>query len=495
MSKSIRHASHRAEGIPRASAWLSSRYGALLLFAALLIYSGSDVWQNISWPPFYSFDETLEVDYVYQLTQGHLPTFFGGAEFNPLNLQYPYDVQWRYQHPPLFYLLEMPVFLAFDTVHHPIRGIWAMRGLVWVLGVVLIVASRWAAKQVLGREGLAVALVPVVVAANRCLPSVVFNYTLASLWVTLLIGMTAFLVRRVFSGDAITPGSMLWWLGIVALAPLTRLSTVPIMALCILVVLLAVCIQKRNRVRNALALCVIPSVLAVASSAWFYIRLYRLSGNFTGSQPQWSEAHLHRDIHKSLWDALLDLGFYKSALSQYQNSVVTYTNVGWACVVLLTIAPLIVGLLVLFGHATSSLLRAKRNGFTDLLIAAMLLCALCGTVLQQLMYYAQGGSGNAVYFSLISIVFAISICSGLAGFRNRLLTSVLASLWMMVKIAAFLYEVHLKWPFAENGTMVDSGMLAQAVTYGAVAVVIVGVMMVIALICLYGRSMPFSDRG
>lgn len=74
-----------------------------LLIASFLIYLGGQIWQCVSWPPFYSFDETLEIDYVYQLSQGHLPTFFGGAEFNPLDLQYPYDVQWRYQHPPLFY--------------------------------------------------------------------------------------------------------------------------------------------------------------------------------------------------------------------------------------------------------------------------------------------------------------------------------------------------------------------------------------------------------
>ena len=90
-----------------------------LLIASFLIYLGGQIWQCVSWPPFYSFDETLEIDYVYQLSQGHLPTFFGGAEFNPLDLQYPYDVQWRYQHPPLFYLVQVPAFLLTDTLHHP----------------------------------------------------------------------------------------------------------------------------------------------------------------------------------------------------------------------------------------------------------------------------------------------------------------------------------------------------------------------------------------
>lgn len=43
-----------------------------LLIASFLIYLGGQIWQCVSWPPFYSFDETLEIDYVYQLSQGHL---------------------------------------------------------------------------------------------------------------------------------------------------------------------------------------------------------------------------------------------------------------------------------------------------------------------------------------------------------------------------------------------------------------------------------------
>lgn len=153
-----------------------------LLIASFLIYLGGQIWQCVSWPPFYSFDETLEIDYVYQLSQGHLPTFFGGAEFNPLDLQYPYDVQWRYQHPPLFYLVQVPAFLLTDTLHHPIRGIWAMRFVETVLGILAIIASSWSARKVIGKPFAVTAMVPVIVASNRCFPSAVLNYTLASLW-------------------------------------------------------------------------------------------------------------------------------------------------------------------------------------------------------------------------------------------------------------------------------------------------------------------------
>lgn len=485
-----------------------SRAGVLLLIAALLIYSAGDLWQNIAWPPFFSFDETLEIDYVYQLTQGHLPTFFGGAEFNPLNLTYPYDVQWRYQHPPLFYALEVPVFLLFDTLRHPIRGIWAMRILVWVMGVLLIVASRWTAKWIIGHENMAVCLVPVIVAANRCLPSVVFNYTLASLWVTLLIGMSAKLVRTMSPPERQSqPGTLrtvvAWWL-IVILAPLTRLSTVPIMGLCLLIVFLAACWmghagrtglsgRTRNnsvRIRNILVLCLLPGLAAVLSSAWFYLRLHALSGNFTGSQPEWSRTHLQRDTHKSFIASLLDPHFYKSTMSQYQNSAVTNTGYGWAFVLLLTIIPMLIGFIALIVWVIRQW-REQRptddTGRPATLIALMLILAFGGTVFQQLLFYMQGGSDNAVYFSLISIVFAIVIAVGFTEpaylLPHWMMNSVIV-IWLALKLAALLLEAKLKWPFAVGGAMEHAGTVMQMGAWSALAVSVIGVLLAVITVCL-----------
>ncbi|WP_152600580.1 hypothetical protein [Bifidobacterium biavatii] len=463
------------------------RSGLLLLAAALLIYSGGDLWQNISWPAFYSFDETLEVDYVYQLTQGHLPTFFGGAEFNPLHLQYPYDVQWRYQHPPLFYLLEMPVFLLFDTLNHPIRGIWAMRALVWVMGVTLVCTSRWAARWMIGREGFAVSLVPVIVAANRCLPSVVFNYTLASLWVTLLIGMTAKLLRTLPFDVSTRRGTFAGWLVIVTLAPLTRLSTIPIMGLCLLIVFIAVLLGDEHKARGVLLLTIVPGVLAVLSSAWFYLRLHALSGNFTGSQPEWSSTHLQRDTHKSFVESLLNPGFYKSTMSQYQNSSVTGTPHGWAFVLALTIIPLMLGFLAMIRWIASAVRNRDRAGVTNTsLMVALLCCAFFGTVFQQLLFYKQGGSANAVYFSLISIVFAVTISLGLTQFErgNGVVAKLLAGCWLACKLATFLYETKLRWPFAAGGTMEQAGSMMRSAAWLAIAVTVVGVLLAAVTTCL-----------
>ncbi|MFT9231083.1 MAG: hypothetical protein ABF515_00390 [Bifidobacterium sp.] len=274
-----------------------------VLFAAILIYSGGELWQTLTWPPFFSFDETLEVDYVYQLTQGHLPTFFGGAQFNPLKLAYPYNVQWRYQHPPLFYLLETPFFKLGDTLNHPIRGIWLMRAFVYLLGITLILVSFWVARWAFGRSSKATYIVPLLVASNRCLPSVVFNYTLATLWVALLFGCTCKIIRTF--PRKLSSSTRFFWVAVVALAPLTRLSTIPIMMLCCgAVAILMIIRHSQATLRDWLHLVILPVVIAVLSSSWFYIRLHRMSGNFTGSQPAWSASHLGRTTDISLLKAI-----------------------------------------------------------------------------------------------------------------------------------------------------------------------------------------------
>lgn len=431
---------------------LAGRKAAMACFIAVCIYTGGDLWQNLIWPPFFSLDETLEIDYVYQLTRGKLPTFFGGAEFNPLHLHYAFDVQYRYQHPPLFYLSETPIFLLFDTIHHPIRGIWAMRALVYVFGVVSILVSYWAARWIIGRNNIATYLVPIIFASNRCLPSVVLNYTLASLWVTMLIGGTCYFIRKGFTDQRKTTYAI--WTLVVLLAPLTRLSTVPILLLCLVVLAITATFAKktpRSRAGTIGHVCVMPLLAAILSSSWFYIRLYRLSGHLTGSQPAWQLEHLHRSIDKNIHQTLLSPTFYIHSFSQYQNmQTVTDGRFGTAFVILLTFLPLLAGMIALVQRCFLRIREYRRQPaprdiakLHDLIIAILLFCALGGTTIQQLLFYRQGGSYNAVYFSLINIVFASIIATGLRWTGRAWKAS--ASLWLALRLAALLYEAKRNW--------------------------------------------------
>ena len=446
----LRVATHRAQQQTQTVATVLHKHqlDILIILAAILLYAGVDLWQNISWPVFFSGDETLEIDYVYRLSMGQLPEFFDGQRYNPLGLldDKLIAVQWRYHHPPLFYLLELPVFVLFDATHNPYSAIWAMRCVVFVLGVTLIIVSRWAAKWILGSNNTLVSLVPLFVAANRVLGSVVFNYTLATLWVTLLIGMSAKLIRSM--PGIISRSSVIAWAGIVMLAPLTRLSTVPIAGLCILMVAVAIIINRHAMLKRFLLLFALPLVLAIASGAWFFIRLYKISGSFTGSQPEWSAEHLNRDIHQSFLDVLLNPTFWLHSLSQYQNMhIVTDGEFGLWFLTMLVFIPSSLAVIALVRRSFATAYRQQPSTVrtADRLIVLLILGALAGTIVQQVLFVKQGGSDNAVYFSLINIVFAVLLTFGFIQFRGSLRVCLIA-VWLSIRLAAAMLEATLAWP-------------------------------------------------
>ena len=109
----------------------------------------------------------------------------------------------------------------------------------------------------------------------------------------------------------------------------------------------------------------------------------------------------------------------------------------------------------------------------------MILLAFGGTVFQQLLFYKQGGSSNAVYFSLISIVFSVVIAYG---FARRPMFHRYTAIWLFVRLAAFLIETILKWPFAESGTMEGRSILWIVLTYCAILLVIAGTTLAIIAI-------------
>lgn len=434
----------------------------LFTFIAVLIYSGNELWQVIAWPPFYSLDEVLDIDYIYRITQGQLPEFYDGVSYNPLGLDYSGAVQWKYQHPPLFYILEAPIMMLFEQLGRPIAGIWAMRFFVYLLGILTVSFSGWAAYWIFGKRNNASLIVPLLVASNKCLQSVVFNYTLATLWIILLTGFTARIIRTHLSRKAI----VIWWL-LIALAPLIRTSLIPITFLCLVIVVLSVVFQGKNVAQRLLVLACIPVLVAFLDSAWFYVRLYRLSGNFTGSMPSWSTSHLGRR-RRTFFEALTDLSFWKDSFSQYHNFSAEATQyLGWFFVIVLTFIPLTVGIAAFIVHCCRSR-TGRASSFThEALISLLLLGMLGGTSLQQVLYYRQGGSTNPVYFSMISIAFASFIAFGLTAAPQ--LSRWVIPAWLGMRLCALLLEMHNRWPASApaNGH-------AELGIYIAVAAVILG---------------------
>jgi hypothetical protein len=91
-------------------------------------------------PPFSGPDETGHVAYVSALAQGHLPLIRMGVH---TVADIPTGTSWLGQHPPLYYLLATPFYLA--AGRNPLIGLYLLRLIaVGALAVTLILLRRMA---------------------------------------------------------------------------------------------------------------------------------------------------------------------------------------------------------------------------------------------------------------------------------------------------------------------------------------------------------------
>lgn len=102
----------------------------------------------------------------------------------------------------------------------------------------------------------------------------------------------------------------------------------------------------------------------------------------------------------------------------------------------------------------------------------MLVLALAGTTFQQLLFFKQGGNPNAVYFSLISIVFALFIAYGFSLFPRWWAAAL--SIWLALRGFAFALEIHIRWPFSSEGTMAGASQYWVWLTLAGIITVCLG---------------------
>lgn len=91
----------------------------------------------------------------------------------------------------------------------------------------------------------------------------------------------------------------------------------------------------------------------------------------------------------------------------------------------------------------------------------MLVLALAGTTFQQLLFFKQGGNPNAVYFSLISIVFALFIAYGFSLFPRWWAAAL--SIWLALRGFAFA----LRYTFAGRSLLKALWQALRNIGYGS----------------------------
>lgn len=370
-------------------------------------------------PLFSSGDEAAHVDYAYQVWRGALPVFGDGLTIQPPFGFVP-PVQWVSQHPPLYYLLQAPVVGPLIDAGDYVGAGYAGRAVNALLAGTLVVAVVWACAQLLpGRRHLWV-VAAMVTAADSWVVRVggsIYNDLLAALCVTLLLGVSARILRAPRTGPRL--------LVALSLAGAAALSTRAALAVVLLVCWTTLAVRDGivRRSARALAGYAVAALGAVLPSAWFYLRNLTLTGSLLGGDPEWARAHL--ELHpRTLWSVVTDLSAWGDLVALFSFTGLPRDLMTF----LLVLAPLALLVVVRLhrGHV------GAPGTATPWLVALLIGSAVAVLALQ--MQYATGGSGlNARYLLPIVLPLTVGVSLGLVAVPRA--SPVLVAAWAITAAA------------------------------------------------------------
>ncbi len=269
---------------------LARRPDAVPLLAALLLLLVGTQVALVFKVPSWGNDEPAHVGYVASLAQGHLPTIetdivddparFPGTAEELRGWDEEHGDIWTANHPPLFHLAMVPVWWVLSD--HQSGMVITMRlantlgFATWLFLVGLL------ARELVPRRPAAAALAVVVAATpTLVLRSAFFqNDGWASASAVLLLLMTVRILR-----DQVTPQRVAVAAVAGTVAAGTRAQGVLVVALCA-TTLLVVLARRSHRAgggwRRALGVAAVVGGVPALAFGWFYVRNYRLYGDFTG---------------------------------------------------------------------------------------------------------------------------------------------------------------------------------------------------------------------
>ncbi|WP_147381415.1 hypothetical protein [Nocardioides immobilis] len=218
-------------------------------------------------------DEPAHIGYVAALARGDLPTIDTSSGYDGSDEAHSHV--WTANHPPAFHALLVPIWWLSSgdagaaTIAMRLVNTAGFAGWLFLVGLIareLVPRRRW-----VPAVATAVALTPTLAIRS----GFVMNDGLGSAAALLAMLMTIRMVRRQVTPMRVAVAAIAG-----TLAAGTRAQGVLLVALCCLVVLI-VGVRQHGWVRGSAAAAVVGGVPAVATG-WFYLRNYRLYGDFTG---------------------------------------------------------------------------------------------------------------------------------------------------------------------------------------------------------------------
>lgn len=371
---------------------------------------------------FSSGDEAAHVDYAYQVWHGRLPVFENGLMIDPSFGSAP-PVQWVAQHPPLYYLFQAPFVGPFADAGHYMAAGMAGRAVNIAIACALVAAVMWACAAIVPRRPEVWLLAGAVAAVNPWVIRVggsVYNDNFGALWATVLIGVTARLLRAGPSRGSIIA------FGLVAAAALgSRINLAVVVAGCA-ALLAAVWLAGRPRRWGAVAQLAGACLAAGLAWAWFYWRNLDLTGSVTGAHPEyWSGTSNGERISRPLGETIGDGDVWRVLLWVFGWD--RHHPAGDLAILLVPLALAALAAVLLW-------LRGRTDRASQAIVA--LLAGVSGIVVCLQLWYAAGaGVPNARY--LLPVIAPIAIAIGwVLAVRHRAWTVVVVA-WFAVALAGF----------------------------------------------------------
>ncbi|GGU39743.1 hypothetical protein GCM10007979_43690 [Nocardioides albus] len=243
--------------------------------------------------PLHQADERAHVGYAEVLYRGQLPTIDTLIPADPNTdtrmseilavKDEPHRAVWVANHPPLFYLLSLPLVALGDATGHPGVTYFGMRILNGIGLTLTVLLVGLIARELVPRRPAVPLLGAAVALSCGSIPyrgGGIYNdglSTVTMLWVVLLA------LRMVRTG--VTPGRIALITAAATASVATRSTGVIAVALACLVVVGATWLHRRNRagLLRGLVAGFLVGIVPVVAIAWFYLRNIRLYGDPTAS--------------------------------------------------------------------------------------------------------------------------------------------------------------------------------------------------------------------
>ncbi|WP_328531751.1 hypothetical protein OG984_11740 [Nocardioides sp. NBC_00368] len=441
------------------------------LIANLITCAGVCAGYAFSSPLYGTKDEAAHVDHAYQLWHGTLIAI-GEPMRMPQIWGYTLPFDWTGQHPPLFYLLLAPVVGPLTDAGHLLAAGMAARGVALVITCLVVAAVMWTTRQIVpSRPEVAVAagLVTALSPALTRLGGVVFNDNLFVLWVTLLVGQTVWLLRH----GPRSRGLVLF--GLYAAAALgTRLPGVVFIGLCASTLGLVWLFTGGRRDWAGVLRLGVAVLLAVAANAWFYVRNFRATGNWSGMQTDLvgkAGGPLQEREVRTVLDLATDPDIWHQLL--IPPALQEHVVVG----AVLTVGPLLLGLVV----GLRAFSRERREPVR--VATALLLLALTAVIVAVQLNYAAGG-GGAYWRYLLPLTIVTSLLTALGLTVTPRLAGPLVGVWAAATYAVFVAHIAppnpaggdlATAPVFQNAAWVAAGVAGVACAVGVATVLLVAV--------------------